>query len=112
MQIVSGGGKLARPGRSLEIWAKPSMLYLSTGGVAGAGPRRGSLGRAVRALRGQPAAAVRVAEALAVLFADLREQNGHSGQDVYQSGTRNLERQRSLPFVCAVLRNSGDETHV
>lgn len=64
------------------------MLYLSTGGVAGAGPRRGSLGRAVRALRGQPAAAVRVAEALAVLFADLREQNGHSVQDVDQPGTR------------------------
>lgn len=50
------------------------MLYLSPGGVAGAGPRRGSLGRAVRALGGQPATAVRVAEALAVLFADLREQ--------------------------------------
>lgn len=63
------------------------MLYLGTGGVAGAGPRRGSLGRAVRALGGQPAAAVRVAEALAVLFADLREQNGHRVQHVCQPAT-------------------------
>lgn len=52
------------------------LLYLSTRGVAGAGPCGGGLHRAVRALRRQPAAAVRVAEALAVLFADLREQNG------------------------------------
>lgn len=69
------------------ICAKPSMLYLGTGGVAGAGPRRGSLSRAVRALGGQPAAAVRVAEDLAVLFADLREQNGHSVQHVCQPAT-------------------------
>lgn len=40
----------------------------------------------MRALRGQPAAAVRVAEALAVLFADLREQNGHSVQYVCLPG--------------------------
>lgn len=52
------------------------LLYLSTRGVAGAGPCGGGLHRAVRALRRQPAAAVRVAEALAVLFADLREENG------------------------------------
>lgn len=32
----------------------------------------------MRALRRQPAAAVRVAEALAVLFADLHEQNGRA----------------------------------
>lgn len=50
------------------------LVYLSTGGVASAGPRGGSLRGAVRALRRQPAAAVCVAEALAVLFADLREQ--------------------------------------
>lgn len=51
------------------------LLYLSTRGVAGAGPCGGGLHGAMRALRRQPAAAVRVAEALAVLFADLHEQN-------------------------------------
>lgn len=39
-------------------------------GVACAGPCGGSLRRTVRALSRQPSAAVRVAEALAVLFAD------------------------------------------
>lgn len=88
MQMFCVSGANSRPpGRSQGIRAKPSMLYLGTGGVAGAGPRRGSLGRAVRALGGQPAAAVRVAEALAVLFADLREQNGHSVQHVCQPAT-------------------------
>lgn len=52
------------------------LLYLSTRGVAGAGPCGGGLDRTMRALRRQPAAAVRVAEALAVLFADLHEHNG------------------------------------
>lgn len=88
MQMFRVSGANSRPpGRSQGLCAKPSMLYLGTGGVAGAGPRRGSLGRAVRALGGQPAAAVRVAEALAVLFADLREQNGHSVQHVCQPAT-------------------------
>lgn len=50
------------------------LVYLCTRGVACAGPCGGGLCRAVRALGRQPSAAVRVAEALAVLFADLREQ--------------------------------------
>lgn len=74
-----------------------SMLYLSAGGVAGAGPRRGSLGRAVRALRGQPAAAVRVAEALAVLFADLHQQKQRHG--VQPEGGPGLESREVLRFV-------------
>lgn len=52
------------------------LVYLCTRGVACAGACGGSLRGAVRALGRQPAAAVRVAEALAVLFADLREQTG------------------------------------
>lgn len=50
------------------------LVYLCTRGVACAGPRGRGLCRTVRALGRQPSAAVRVAEALAVLFADLREQ--------------------------------------
>ncbi len=50
------------------------LVYLCTRGVASAGPCGGSLCRAVRALSWQPSTAVGVAEALAVLFADLREQ--------------------------------------
>lgn len=49
-------------------------VYLCARGVACAGPCGGSLRRTVRALSRQPSAAVRVAEALAVLFADLRRQ--------------------------------------
>lgn len=88
MQIVPGANSPSRGAEFRNLCQAVDVLYLSTGGVAGAGPRRGSLGRAMRALRGQPAAAVRVAEALAVLFTDLREQNGHSVQDVYRPGTR------------------------
>lgn len=54
-----------------DTWGAERLLYLSTGRVAGAGPRGGGLHRTVRALCRQPAAAVRVAEALAVLLADL-----------------------------------------
>lgn len=49
-------------------------VYLGTRGVASAGPGGGGLRRAVGALSRHPSAAVRVAEALAVLFADLCEQ--------------------------------------
>lgn len=104
----------ASPGRSQGICAKPSMLYLGTGGVAGAGPRRGSLGRAVRALGGQPAAAVRVAEAFAVLFADLREQNGHSVQHVCQPATGPWLKSREAPqfvlYVCSAWKKLGNLT--
>lgn len=90
------------------------MLYLGTGGVAGAGPRRGSLGRAVRALGGQPAAAVRVAEALAVLFADLREQNGHSVQHVCQPATgprlKSPEAPQFVLYVCSAWKKLGNLT--
>lgn len=50
------------------------LVYLGTRRVASAGPRGRSLCRAVGALGRQPAAAVRVAEALTVLFADLYEE--------------------------------------
>lgn len=74
--LWSRDGVGASRGASGRLRGGKRLLYLSTRGVAGAGPCGGGLDGAVRALRRQPAAAVRVAEALAVLFADLREQNG------------------------------------
>ena len=60
------------------LTVRSCWLYLSTRRVASAGPCGGSLCGAVWALGRQPATAVRVAEALAVLFADLHEQTNIS----------------------------------
>lgn len=54
------------------------LTYLCTRGISCTGPCGGRLRWTVGALGGQPSAAVRVAEALAVLFADLREQTALS----------------------------------
>lgn len=52
------------------------MLYLSSGGVSGRGARRGGFAHAVRAVRGQSAAALRLAETLPVFFTHLQECEG------------------------------------
>lgn len=62
------------PGTWRDSRCAKLAVYLCARGVACAGPCGGSLRRTVRALSRQPSAAVRVAEALAVLFADLRRQ--------------------------------------
>lgn len=57
-----------------SLTARRRLVYLCPRRVACASPCGGSLYRTVWAFGWKPSAAVRVAEALAVLFADLREQ--------------------------------------
>lgn len=87
------------------------LVYLCTRRIACAGPCGGSLRRAVWALGRQSSAAVRVAEALAVLFADLREQTAEClptvrcwlyirlSQDLEASGVCSLNQHVALGIV-------------